>query len=73
MPTKLDIDEQLLKRALEVSGEQTMTAVVTKALEDSIAHHSQRRMLDLIGSLDWDTDCDFKAERSRPQITNPAP
>ena len=51
--------------ALEVSGERTKKAAVTKALREFIARREQKRILELFGSLDWDPDYDYKAERSR--------
>jgi hypothetical protein len=65
MATNLAIDPHLLDKALEVSGERTKKAAVTKALEEFIARRQQRRVLDLMGKLDWDTSFNYKAERSR--------
>ena len=65
MATNLSIDPKLLDRALEVSGERTKKAAVTKALREFIARREQKRILELFGSLDWDPDYDYKAERSR--------
>jgi Arc/MetJ family transcription regulator len=65
MATNLSIDSDLLERALEVSGERTKKAAVTKALEEFIARRRQKRLLDLMGKLDWDEGFDYKAERSR--------
>ena len=65
MATNLAIDPALLERALAVSGERTKKAAVTKALEEFIARREQSRIADLFGSLDWDPDYDYKAERSR--------
>jgi hypothetical protein len=65
MATNLSIDPDLLERALEVSGEQTKKAAVTKALEEFIARRRQKRILDLMGKLEWDSSFDYKAERSR--------
>ena len=65
MATNLSIDPALLQRALEVSGESTKKAAVTKALEEFIARRKQKRLLDLMGKLDWDESFDYKAERSR--------
>jgi hypothetical protein len=65
MATNLSIDPDLLDRALEVSGERTKKAAVTKALEEFIARRRQKGLLDLMGSLEWDDDFDYKAERSR--------
>lgn len=65
MATNLDIDPRLLERALEVSGERTKTAVVTRALEEYVARHRQKRLLELFGALEWEREFDYKAERSR--------
>ncbi len=65
MATNLEIDPQLLDRALEIGGERTKTAVVTRALEEYVARRQRRRLLDLFGTLDWDPTYDHKAERSR--------
>jgi hypothetical protein len=63
--TNLSIDPDLIERALEVSGERTKKAAVTKALEEFIARRRQKRLLELMGKLEWDSSFDYKAERSR--------
>ena len=65
MATNLSLDPDLLERALEVSGEKTKKAAVTRALEEFIARRKQKRLLDLMGKLDWDKAYDYKAERGR--------
>lgn len=65
MATNLAIDPDLLDRALEVSGERTKKAAVTMALQEFIARRQQKRVLELMGKLDWDESYDYKAERSR--------
>jgi hypothetical protein len=65
MATKLSIDPKLIQRALEVSGERTKEAAVTKALQEFIARRQQKRVLELFGQLKWDADYDYKAERNR--------
>jgi hypothetical protein len=65
MATDLSIDPDLLERALEVSGERTKKAAVTKALQEFIARRRQKRLLELIGKLEWDEAYDYKAERGR--------
>ena len=63
MATNLSIDPDLIERALEVSGERIKKAVVTKALEEFIARRQQKRLLELMGKLEWDASFDYKAER----------
>jgi hypothetical protein len=65
MATNLAINPALLDRAVEVSGERTKKAVVTKALQEFIARREQKRVVDLMGKLEWDDAFDYKAERSR--------
>ena len=65
MATNLSLDPALIARALEVSGEKTKKAAVTRALEEFIARRKQKLLLDLMGKLEWDESFDYKAERSR--------
>jgi hypothetical protein len=65
MATNLSIDPNLIEQALKVSGERTKKAAVTRALEEFIARRRQKRLLDLMGKLEWDPSYDYKVERSR--------
>ena len=65
MATNLAIDPELLDRAVEVSGERTKKAVVTKALQEFIARREQKRLIELMGKLEWDDSFNYKGERSR--------
>ncbi len=65
MATNLAIDPELIERALEISGERTKKAAVTKALKEYIARREQQRVAELFGNLEWDSDYDYKSERSR--------
>lgn len=65
MATNLALDPRLLERALELSGERTKKAAVTRALEEFIARRRQKRLIALMGTLEWDSSFEYKAERSR--------
>lgn len=65
MATNLAIDPELLDRAVEVSGVRTKKAVVTMALQEFIARREQRRVVELMGKLEWNDAFDYKAERTR--------
>jgi hypothetical protein len=65
MATNLAIDPDLIERALAVSGERTKKAAVTRALEEFIARRQQKRLLTLMGKLEWDRGFDYKKSRSR--------
>ena len=65
MVIKLFLHPDLIDRALEVSGERTKKAAVTRALEEFIARRGQKRLIELMGKLEWDTSFDYKTKRSR--------
>ena len=65
MATNLDLDPDLLDRALSISGERTKKAAVTRALQEFIARREQARVEELFAQLEWDPHFDYKAERSR--------
>jgi Arc/MetJ family transcription regulator len=65
MATNLALDPDLIERAVKISGEKTKKAAVTRALEEFITRRSQKRLIDLMGKLEWDESFDYKVERSR--------
>ena len=65
MATNLAIDAALIESALKLSGERTKKAAVTKALQEFIARRRQKRLLELMGKLEWDSSYDYKSERRR--------
>ena len=65
MATNLSIDPELLDKALEIGGEKTKKATVTKALREFIARREQKKLMDLFGTPEWNDDFDYKHERSR--------
>lgn len=68
MTSKMSIDPDLLHRVLQLSGERTEDAAVTKALQEFVARRERRRLLDLTGKLELDSKYDYKAERTRPLL-----
>ncbi|MDZ4741601.1 MAG: type II toxin-antitoxin system VapB family antitoxin [Alphaproteobacteria bacterium] len=69
MATNLAIDPKLIELALEVSGERSKKAAVTMALQEFVARRRQKRLLELMGKLEWDRSYDYKAERTRDHKT----
>jgi len=65
MATNLSLDPKLIERALELSGEKTKKAAVTRALEEFIARRRQKALVELMGKLEWDPSFDYKKARSR--------
>jgi hypothetical protein len=65
MATNLDLDPDLVERAVELSGAPSKKAAVTAALQEFIARREQRRVIELFGKLEWDPAYDYKRERTR--------
>jgi len=65
MATNLAIDDELLAKALEIGGEKSKKATVNRALHEFVARREQQKILELFGTLDWDSDFDYKRERTR--------
>jgi Arc/MetJ family transcription regulator len=66
MTAELAIDEKLLAEVQELSGKRTVKSAVNTVLRDYVAR--RRRQLDalrLSGTIDFDPDYDYKAERRR--------
>jgi Arc/MetJ family transcription regulator len=61
----LAIDPEVLAEALRIGGHRTTTATVNEALEEYVRRRKQRKILELFGTLEYDEDYDYKAERSR--------
>ena len=65
MATNLAIDPDLIEKALQVSGEKTKKAAVTKALTEFIARREQKGLLELFERFEWNPEFDYKSERGR--------
>ena len=63
--TNLQIDDALLRKAVEVGGHKTKRAAVNEALEEYIRHREQLKVLELFGTVDYDPAYDYKAQRKR--------
>ncbi len=63
MATNLQIDDKLIIKAQRLGKHQTKRAAVTKALQDYISRLEQEKILRLFGSIDYDSDYDYKRQR----------
>jgi Arc/MetJ family transcription regulator len=66
--TNLAIDDRLIEEARRVGGHTTKKAAVTAALDEYIRRRKQRDILKLFGTIDYDSDYDYKANRRRDRI-----
>lgn len=65
MAPDLDIEPELLDRALALSGARTREEAVTLALREFIGRRQRARIVESFGTLDWDHAYDYKADRRR--------
>lgn len=65
MPTNLAIDDNLINEAKRIGNHKTIKAVVTEALEEYIQRRKQMEIGGLFGSIVYEDEYDYKAERKR--------
>ena len=63
MPTNLAIDDKLLREAQKAGGHRTKKATVNEALAEYVQKRKQKRILKLLGQIDYDPKYDHKAGR----------
>ena len=56
MRTTLDIDEELLEKVVDATGEGSKSRAVNKALSAYVREIRMKRLLELRGKLDLDLD-----------------
>lgn len=65
MATNLQIDDELINRAVKLGGHRTKKEAVTTALTDYIHHLEQEKILSLFGSVNYSRGYDYKKQRTR--------
>ena len=65
MATNLQIDDELILKAVRLGGHKTKKAAVSKALIEYIQHLEQEEILSMFGKVDYDPDYDYKKQRHR--------
>jgi Arc/MetJ family transcription regulator len=58
MRTNIDIDDALLKEAMEATGKATKRATVEKALRRVVRLHRQRRAGENLAGIGWEGELD---------------
>lgn len=66
MATNLQIDDQLIQEALDLSEHRTKRAVVEAALQEYVQHRKQLNVIELFGSIEYDETYDYKKQRQQP-------
>jgi hypothetical protein len=65
MPTNLAIDDKLIEQARKVGHHKTKKDAVTAALSEYVAHRKRLKILSIFGTIDFDPNYDYKAERKK--------
>jgi hypothetical protein len=65
MATNLQIDDNLIRKAVRLGKHRTKKAAVTQALVDYIQHLEQDKIGSLFGAIDYDPGYDYKSQRAR--------
>ena len=63
MRTNIVIDDELLKRAQDLTGIKTKKAVIQQALETLVRLQEQRQVRSLRGKLTWEGDLEAQRQR----------
>jgi len=65
MRTNIDINEEIMLKAMSVSGIKTKKEVVEKALCEFVLSHSRKNLSDLRGKIKFSDGYDYKALREK--------
>lgn len=68
MATNLAIDDRLIEEARRLGGHKAKKEAVTAALEEYIQHRRQQQILEDFGTVDFDPEYDYRAERRRKRM-----
>jgi len=63
MRTNIDIDDELIKEAMRISGLRTKKEVVHRALQEFVQRHARKDLAELRGKIRFDENYDYKAMR----------
>jgi Arc/MetJ family transcription regulator len=65
MATNLQINDELILKAVRLGGHKTKKAAVSKALVVYIQHLEQEKIFSMFGKVDYDPEYDYKKQRRR--------
>lgn len=65
MATNLAIDDRLLNEALKIGGYKSKKDTVNAALEEFIKRRKTNDLINIFGTIEYDSSYDYKKMRSR--------
>jgi Arc/MetJ family transcription regulator len=66
MRTTLNLDDEAVEHALEISPGKTKTDVINQALREYARRHRLQRLLEFEGKVRWEGNLDELRKRRRP-------
>ena len=63
MATNLAIDDSLISEAQTIGHHKTKKAAVTEALIEYIQRRKQLKIVELFGTIEYESDYDYKLQR----------
>lgn len=70
MITKVELNEELVKEALQLTKFKTAKELIDFALQEVIRTHKKRNLLDLSGQIQFSTDYDYKGLRANRNVSD---
>jgi Arc/MetJ family transcription regulator len=67
MRTNIEIDDELMRQAMEATGTTTKKAAVEAALQKVVQIHARKDILKWFGKIEWDGDLDAMRESRFPE------
>lgn len=65
MATNLDLDDELIDKAVELGGHRSKKDAVNQALRDYVSQLKRLRALESFGTFEFHPDYDYKQARQR--------
>ena len=65
MATNLQLDDEMIEKAVKLGKHRTKREAVNQALRSYVQHLEQNKILSLFGTVEYDKDYDYKKQRSR--------
>ena len=63
MATNIELNETLLKKAMDLSGARTKKDVVNGALAEYVQRREQLKIIELFGTVEYENSFDYKKQR----------
>lgn len=64
MATNIELNENLLSKAMKLGGMRTKKEAVNQALAEYVQRREQLKILDFFGTVELDPDYDYKKQRN---------